>query len=173
MRVKDGLIGVNPTLNINPTEYARYKPLSDALQNVLFYEILGLNSFVPTEPWRKYTYLKNLKVKFQCTRYTHMSGNTGLHFVWKISELDDQTEVLNKSTTNKETLMQDIPLYHTRARRRDFINSFGSVCHVKSHVLREAYRRLQAMLQLEIIAHRKKSICVFAKLGICVTLNYW
>ena len=42
----------------------------------------------------------------------------------------------------KDTLVKEIPTYHTREMRRDFVNSFGSVCDVKSYVLREAYKRL-------------------------------
>ena len=51
-------------------------------------------------------------------------------------------DVLNKSGKLTDELKKQIPVCHTRAMRRDFINCFGMVCNTKNPVLREMYRRL-------------------------------
>ena len=53
-----------------------------------------------------------------------------------------ESDILNKSTEIREKLLKELPIYHTRAMRAEFISSFGRVTGVKSAVLREAYRRL-------------------------------
>ena len=136
----DAFTAIEPTLN--STEVARYKSLNDALEHTPSYEVIDLNGFVQMEPWRKYKCMKGLKVRYRCIRYTHVSGKTTLNFVWRVPVYDEKTEVLNKSSELKDSILKEIPLYHTRAMRREFVQSFGSVCNVKSCVLREAYKRL-------------------------------
>ena len=50
---------------------------------------------------------------------------------------------MNKNSEVGDAILNEILMYHTRAMRRDFVNSFRSVCNVKSYVLREAYKRVK------------------------------
>ena len=65
-----------------------------------------------------------------------------MYFLWKIPTDVSESDILNKSTEIREKLLKELPIYHTRAMRAEFISSFGRVTGVKSAVLREAYRRL-------------------------------
>ena len=48
---------------------------------------------------------------------------------------------MNKNAEVRDVLLKVISVYHTGAMRRDFVNSFGSVCNVKISVLREDYKK--------------------------------
>ena len=105
----DAFTAIEPTISWNPTEVARYKSLNDALEHTPSYEVIDLNGFVPMEPWRKYKYMKGLKVRYRCIRYTHVSGKTTLNFVWRVPVYDEKTEVLNKSSELKDSILKEIP----------------------------------------------------------------
>ena len=81
-------------------------------------------------------------VPVKCVQYTYTASKTNLNFLWKVPVSVSETEILNKRSEVKESLAKEMPLYHTRAMRREFISSFGTVCKVSSGILREAYRRL-------------------------------
>ena len=72
----------------------------------------------------------------------HSSGKTNVHFVWRVSVDSEETEILNSSVKVRDDLRKTLPSYHTRAMRREFITSFGTMTGTKSAILREAYRRL-------------------------------
>ena len=61
-----------------------------------------------------------------------------MYFLWKIPTDVSESGILNKSTEIREKLLKELPIYHTRAMRAEFISSFGRVTGVKSAVLREA-----------------------------------
>ena len=82
-------------------------------------------------------------MNYQCIRYTHMSENTSLNFIWRVPDDADEQQLVNKNSEVRDALLKQIPMYHTRAMHRDFVNSFGTVCNVESYVLREAYKRLK------------------------------
>ena len=76
--------------------------------------------------------------------YNYASGNRvgTLHFVWKIPE-DVSEEVLsagNSSALHK--IEPSLPLYHTRALRKQFFEEMKLFNTAKPAVLREMYRRL-------------------------------
>ena len=51
-------------------------------------------------------------------------------------------EVLTKNLNIAQDLRKRLPTFHSRAMRREFINSFGRCTSSKPAFLREAYRRL-------------------------------
>lgn len=132
----------NPTLSTKPSLLAQYKSLSDALLVAEEYKPVFLNKFAPVEPWRKYKYLKGLSLPMRVVKFTYTSAQMNMVFIWKVPVTATSEDILNKSTTIRDELQKDIPKYHTRAMRSDFILSFGRVTGTKSGILREAYRRL-------------------------------
>ena len=50
--------------------------------------------------------------------------------------------MLKKNVNVSQELRKKLPTYHSRAMRREFINSFGRYTNSKPAFLREAYRRL-------------------------------
>ena len=135
-QVKDAVISTNATLR------ARYKSISEKCASVED-EVISMNEFVPMgNPQGKYKFLKDLVVPARHVRYTHSTRKLNLDFIWKVPTDDSVEDTLNKSGKLTDELKKQIPVYHTRAMRRDFINCFGMVCNTKNPVLREMYRRL-------------------------------
>ncbi len=106
------------------------------------YEVISLNTFSPVEPWKKYEYMKGLVVPVKCVKYTHVAGKMHMHFLWKAPLESSLKDLLNESSRVRDDLLKEMPLYYTRAVRREFLHSFGTVTNTKSGILREAYRRL-------------------------------
>ena len=75
-------------------------------------------------------------------KYTHVAGKMHMHFLWKAPPESSEKDLLNESSRVRDDLLKEMPLYHTRAMRREFLHSFGTVTNTKSGILREAYRRL-------------------------------
>ena len=127
---------------MKPSLVARYKQLANALSDSEGFKPLRVNVFAPVEPWRKYEYLKALTLPFHVVMFTHTSARRNMIFLWKVPTSTSASELLNKSTETRDSLPPELPLYHTRAMRSEFIHSFGKVTGGKSGILPEAYRRL-------------------------------
>ena len=62
--------------------------------------------------------------------------------MWRVSTDASVKEILNSSIDVRDKLRLNLPEFHSRAMRREFISSFGRVTGTKPAILREAYRRL-------------------------------
>jgi hypothetical protein len=131
---------LEPKFTSKPTLTARYKP--DALADSEDFKPLCVNTFAPVEPWRKYEYLKAMTIPVRVVKFTHTSARQNLIFLWKVPASTSASDLVNKSTEIRESLLPELPVYHTRAMWSEFIHSFGKVTGCKSGLLREAYRRL-------------------------------
>ena len=105
-------------------------------------KVISVDDFTPTDRRRRHEFLKKLVVPYRSILSEHSSGNTNVHFTWKVSTDAPVTEVVNLSVSVRDKLRLTLPKCHTRAMRREFISSFGRVTGTKPAVLREAYRRL-------------------------------
>ena len=74
--------------------------------------------------------------------FTHSSSKLNLHFVWKVPIVEEESEMFDKSYKIRDSLIAEMTVYHTRALRSEFVNSFGRVRGVKAAILREVYKRL-------------------------------
>lgn len=133
---------LSATTPINPTLSARYKSLHDALIHSHEYEPILLEDHSPADTRRRYDYNQGLIVPMKCVLYTYSGSKNHLHFVWKISCDQSETSLLQRNMTVQQELQKNLPRFHTRAMRREFIHSFGVATHAKPAFLREAYRRL-------------------------------
>ena len=80
---------------------------------------------------------------YKCVQYTYTGSRNHLHFLWHINRPDaSENETLQQSMKVRDELKKSFPVYHSRAMRREFIHSFGTVTHSNPAFLREAYRRL-------------------------------
>lgn len=73
--------------------------------------------------------------------YSYTGAKVHLHFLWKVS-LEAEDVRMTKNMSLRDKLREEFPLYHTRAMRKDFIQTFGYVTHTKSAFLREMYKQL-------------------------------
>ena len=131
------------TAVIKPTFQARYKQLHTAIAHADKYEVICANDYSPVEPTKKYSFFKELQVPVKCVLFTYTGAREHLSFIWKVPlEGDEAPEYLERNNKNIAEIKKNLPHYHTRAMRREFVHSFGQVTNSKPALLREAYRRL-------------------------------
>ena len=95
-------------------------------------------------------------VPVKCVKYTHVAGKMDMHFLWKTPPESSEKDVLNESSRVRDDLLKEMPLYHTRAMRREFLHSFGTVTNTKSGILQEAYRLKLGTVQQAMTVMRRK-----------------
>jgi hypothetical protein len=140
---KDQFQVLQKTNVIPPTLETRYARLHEALSKAEEMEYLCVNGFAPTDPRRRHEFITELKVPCKAVLYTHSgSGPLHLHFIWKISVFLEETEILNKAHSVSQEIAKTLPVYHTRAMRREFVSSFGLATNCSAAFLRQAYNRL-------------------------------
>ena len=130
---------LEPKFSLKPSLAARYKQLANALSDSEEFKPLCVNVFALVELWRKYEYLKALTLPFRVVMFTHTSARQNMIFLRKVPTSTFASELLNKSTEIRDSLLPELSLYHTTAMRSEFI---GKVTGCKNGILREAYRRL-------------------------------
>lgn len=97
---------------------------------------------------KRRSYIDDLKkgvfVMAKTILYTHMTGNNvgSLHFLWKVPEEAAEEDLLAGNLAAQRAIKSLLPLYHTRAMRRQFFQEFGLFRGASQSVLREMYHRL-------------------------------
>ena len=127
---------------IKPTYAARYRSLHDAIVHAKDFEPILVEDHSPPCPKRRYDYNHGLVVPIKCVKYSYTGSRNHLHFMWKMPGGLSEGELLKKNMSVAQELRKKVPTYHSRAMRREFINSFGRYTNSKPAFLREAYRRL-------------------------------
>ncbi|CAG2243123.1 unnamed protein product [Mytilus edulis] len=130
-----------PVSNINPTKQARYNLLHTAIIHSDFFAPIVVNDYNPGEPNRRYDYFKGLIVPVKCCQFTYTGSKEHLMFLWKVPMVSE-SDLLTKNMQIACNLRKSLPVYHSRAMRREFLSLFGRTISNKSAFLREAYRRL-------------------------------
>ena len=121
-----------------------YSKLHEALHNAGDEEPLDINSFAPAKRNRRFEFIQNLSVPFKCILYTHSggAGSNNLNFIWKVSKVATEDDLLNGAHKIAAMLAPSFPVYYSRALRTQFSDVFGKVTNIKSAVYREMHRRL-------------------------------
>ena len=109
---------------------ARYNRQVDALSDSEDFKLLCVNTFAPVEPPRKYEYLKAMALPVRVVKLTHSSARQNIVFLWKVPAAGSASELLNKSTEIRDSLLPDLPIYHTRVIRS------GTVTGCKSGIVK-------------------------------------
>ena len=91
-------------------------------------------------PKRRYDYNHGLVVPIKSVKCSYTGSRNHLHFIWKIPPGLSEGELLKNMNVAQE-LRKRVPIYHSRAMRREFI-CFGRYTNSKPAFLREAYQRL-------------------------------
>ena len=76
--------------------------------------------------------------------YTYSTGNNcrNLYFMWTVPSEEDVSELLSRSQGVLRKVESTIPVYHTRAMKKQFAHDFDLLAKVEPKVLREMYRHL-------------------------------
>ena len=117
----------------------RYQKLQDHLSLKQDYEIVSLNDFLPMDRRHRYIYLDELTLSCNIEVYGYHPGSTkpSLWFVWKCPGPDQ-----DKTNTTIHAIEADLPMYNTRAMRRDFIDKFQLVAKLSPTILNGIYAYL-------------------------------
>lgn len=133
---------VYPASGMTPTKAARYKPLHDALRMAKPYQPIFVNEFSPTDRKRRHDYMKELVFPCKTVKYTYTGSSAFVHFVWKLDITHTETQIQQHNDDTKVKIKTELPVYHSRAMKREFMSTFGRLTGTKTGMLREMYRRL-------------------------------
>ena len=76
---------------------------------------------------------------------THSPGGSLMshHFVWRVPEYFNVEAAVSENQKVIDKFKQDFPVYHTRAMRKEFVNTYGRFTNsTKPVVLHSIYREL-------------------------------
>ena len=106
------------------------------------YESILVNDYSPGDARRRHEFMKQIVVPVKCVKFTYSGSKEHLVFLWKVDNYDTESQILSKNMEVSSRLRKNLPVYHTRAMRREFLSMFGKQIHGKTGFLREAYKRL-------------------------------
>ena len=121
--------------------------LNTAVHNAEFYCKLFVNEYLPMDSRRRYLYTRELEKGlllpvFMFT-YTHGSNVGNFYFIWKSPPFLHKEASTIENVKIVEEIKKVIPVYHTRAMKRDFCEMYGRVSPMsKPYVLRSIYNFL-------------------------------
>ena len=99
------------------------------LENVDNFDPVFVNDFLPLDRKVRYDHMTLFKLSFPTVLYTHTSGgNVGnFHSISKVPQnsVHSCDEILSKSVAVPQSLQSQLPQYHTRLMRREFVPMFG------------------------------------------------
>lgn len=122
--------------------------LDSALNESAVYNKL-FNDFTPVQSRRlRYLFIRELEKGLTSPvcflTYCHGSSIGNLHFIWKAP--DDASAESGSCVENIrviEEIKKELPVYHTRAMRKEFYNMYGRLTpHTKPYILRSIYQCL-------------------------------
>ena len=85
--------------------------------------------------------LKELKLQ-QNVKNTCLRGVQHTHWIWKVPTNDSESIAMSKSLEITNVLRKDVPVYHSRSVKREFISLFGRCTGYKPGILQNIYRRI-------------------------------
>ncbi len=87
--------------------------------------------------------ISNIITTRKAILFTHSGGGgQHLHFLWRVSDLRTESDLLNEAHSIPKGMENTLPVYHSRAMKQDFVQSLGRGIGCKSAFLRAAYRKL-------------------------------
>ena len=137
-------INVLKTVSSTPSQLS---DLHDELSAKLNYEYLFVRDFTPPKRLDRFYYIRLLErgLPFPAVLCTYSVGGSvgNYHFVWKIPEHSSPSVLLNENQRVIEQIKREIPKFHKKSFRQEFINHCGIlVPGAKSYTLREMFKWL-------------------------------
>lgn len=92
--------------------------------------------------------LKSCSLASKILLYSYASGNSvgSLHFIWKIPEESSEEMLVSRNAEVSRIIKPSIPIYHTRAMKKQFYSDMSLFRCGRPAVLREMYKRLTGEL---------------------------
>ncbi|XP_033121369.1 uncharacterized protein LOC117120452, partial [Anneissia japonica] len=117
-----------------------YSSVYEVLDSKDVCEPIFLDEYAPTDRRRRYEYITSLNLPFRTLLFTHSGGAIHSHFLWKIEDCSPVEDMINMAHNIAKAIVEDLPKYHSRAMKKEFVQKFGLVAN--KTVLRQAYRTL-------------------------------
>ena len=118
----------------------KHQSIFEALGKMNPYEILSLQEYEPDDKKQRKSWVESLKFTFPVMKFAYPFGNYlgTLHILWKLpAKIEDRKSELDIKIMNE--IREQIPVYSTRAMRREFIESFSAVPNLQPAVLRSIH----------------------------------
>lgn len=137
---------IHPRFTVKPTFSSRYKALNDHLGSLDYYHPVCVDEYTPSDRRNRRYYIDNLHMglTYKCVFLRIARGsNLGTHnFLWRIPISSKDEEYLTKNPEIIMKITKDLPLYHTRAMRREFVQKAALIHKLPSHSARQIYKHL-------------------------------
>lgn len=110
------------------------------------YRPICFDKYTPESTRQRRYYFDYLKsgLPYKCMHLTFStSNNLGSHnFIWRIPSNAVESDTVAKNTEVIQSWKEELPSYHTRALRRNFIRKASLICNLKAKEARFIYRQL-------------------------------
>ncbi|GES91916.1 uncharacterized protein LOC111136195 [Rhizophagus clarus] len=109
-----------------PIIVEEFKLLTRSLEESPYWEPINISQFCPNERMRRCRFIEKLKnaFLFKVGKYTYHHGNIqNSVYLWRIDNNSNEEELVNKHYKIRNNLKQTIQIYHTRAMRKEFIDT--------------------------------------------------
>ena len=102
-----------------------YSKVVDTFQNLESYNPVSLLDLEPEDRYQRRQWLERSSLPFPATLYIYHHGNSlgNINYLWRRAGERDEEDVIKVVTSLKEK----IPIYSTRAMKREFTNRYSSV----------------------------------------------
>jgi hypothetical protein len=134
---------INATSKVLPLLSA----LNEAVTSSPYYHKLFVKEYSPDDKRRRYLFIQELEKGLTSSiflfTYTHHSNVGNYHFVWKAPTPLNERASTCENLRIIEEIKKEIPVYHTRAMKKEFFNLYGRFSpESKPYMLRTMYRAL-------------------------------
>ena len=157
------------------------KELCQKLEHLPNLESISVEQFAPSNAKEKYQYLQTLKsngLPFPTALLTYAHGNNvgNFNFIWKVQSTSESS--FSECQSVIETVKKNIPIYHTRAMRKELFSLFGRLTSsVKPAVMRHIYRTLTGVCVCCLHAcNCMYKLCVYVlciQIHMCIVAYQW
>lgn len=118
----------------------KYTSLSEFIEPMKLYEPLHLAEFEPKERYERRHWSDKLSLKFPIAiMKRHYGGRLGnISIIWKVNTADESHDTKMAQATL--TVTQELPTYHTRQMRKDFVQKYGHIVKASKTALIDIYK---------------------------------
>lgn len=136
---------IQPKYVVKPTYASRYRSLTSHLDTMKESEPVCVDEHTPADTRNRRYYIDHIDhaISHKCIRYRVAAGNSlGTHnFLWKIPRNQTEEDRISKTQVIQQ-IQKSLPTYHTRAKRRAFIDRTQLMSSLKPMHARNVYRSL-------------------------------
>ena len=133
---------IEPNKEIAPAKSKRYELLIKAIEDASYEEAILLDNFCPSDRRRKFEFIEEIELPSLCIALKYTASSPHLHFLWKIRQVSNASELFKTKERLRETVKAQLPIYHSRAMKREFMFKFGTISKTSTALLRKMYKEL-------------------------------